>query len=68
MIRHIKEIHWQQSFFPGWLRVFVNPFYFARAGLCDVSKELSPILSGRLWCETLAETLHCGCVHLRTDC
>ena len=48
MIRRIKEIYRQQSFFPGWLGIFVNPFYFARAGLCEAMTRLSPILSGRL--------------------
>ena len=35
-------------FFPGWFGIFVNPFYFARAGLCDAMTEFASKLSGRL--------------------
>jgi SAM-dependent methyltransferase len=35
-------------FFPGWLGIFVNPFYFARSGLRDAMTEFAPMVSGRL--------------------
>ena len=48
MIKRLKVIYRRQMFFPGWLGVFVNPFYFARSGLCDAMTEFAPMLSGRL--------------------
>lgn len=38
----------RQMFFPGWLAILVNPFYFARKGLLSGIQELAPKLSGRL--------------------
>ena len=35
-------------FFPGWIGIFINPFYFARSGLRDAMCEFAPMLSGRL--------------------
>lgn len=48
MIRQMKAVYRRQMFFPGWLGVFVNPFFFARAGLRDTMLEFSPKLCGRL--------------------
>lgn len=48
MMRLLKEYCRRQMFFPGWLGVFVNPFYFARAGLRDAMIDLAPELTGRL--------------------
>lgn len=48
MIKRLKAIYHRQMFFPGWLGIFVNPFYFARSGLRDAMTELAPMLSGRL--------------------
>lgn len=48
MIKSIKSIYQRQMFFPGWLGIFVNPFYFARSGLRDVMIEFATLLSGRL--------------------
>ena len=48
MIKHIKAIYRRQMFFPGLFGIFVNPFYFARKGLCDAITEYAPLLSGRL--------------------
>lgn len=48
MIRNLKRLYRRQAFFPGWMGVFVNPFYFARAGLAAAMTECSPALSGRL--------------------
>ena len=35
-------------FFPGWLGIFVNPFYFARSNLHKAMSEIAQELSGRL--------------------
>ena len=48
MIECFKAICRRQMFFPGLLGIFVNPFYFARSGLCDAMTEFAPLLSGRL--------------------
>jgi len=48
MINHLKDIYRRHMFFPGWLGIFINPFYFARKGLCEAISEFAPLLSGRL--------------------
>jgi len=48
MIKKLKTIYQRQMFFPEWFGIFVNPFYFARSGLCDAMTEFAPMLSGRL--------------------
>ena len=48
MIKKLKAVYQRQIFFPGWLGIFVNPFYFARSGLRDAMSEFAPKLSGRL--------------------
>jgi len=48
MIRGLREICRRHMFFPGWLGIFINPFYFARAGLRDAMTEFAPRLSGHL--------------------
>jgi SAM-dependent methyltransferase len=48
MMHQVKAIYRRQMFFPGWIGIFVNPFYFARAGLRDAITALAPRLSGRL--------------------
>ncbi len=44
----LESIYRRQMFLPGWLGIFINPFYFARAGLRDAMTEFAPALSGRL--------------------
>lgn len=48
MIHIFKAFYRRQMFFPNWLGIFVNPFYFARAGLRDAMVEFSPKLTGQL--------------------
>lgn len=48
MKQQLKAIYRRQMFFPGWLGIFINPFYFARAGLRDAMTEFAPKLTGRL--------------------
>lgn len=48
MIDKLKAIYRKQVFFPGWIGVFVNPFYFARSGLHKAMVECAPKLTGRL--------------------
>jgi SAM-dependent methyltransferase len=48
MIGKLRSLYTRQFFFPSWIGIFVNPFYFARAGLRDAMVEFSPRLSGSL--------------------
>ncbi len=48
MISRLRALYRRQQFSPGWFGIFVNPFYFARAGLFDAMTEYAPKLSGRL--------------------
>ena len=38
----------KESFFPRWLGVIVNPFYFARHGLAEAMRTYSKLLNGKL--------------------
>ena len=38
----------KEAFFPSWLGIFVNPFYFARRGLADAMMRYSRLLNGAL--------------------
>jgi len=44
----IRRILLRQNFFPTWIGIFVNPFYFARAGLAKAVTRHAERLSGRL--------------------
>ena len=44
----IRDLVKTQSFFPGWLGIFLNPFYFARRGLAAAMKSYAPYLTGKL--------------------
>lgn len=46
--RRLFFFYHRQMFFPGWLGVMVNPFYFARSGLRDAMAQFAPMLTGRL--------------------
>ena len=48
MMRRLRALYRRQQFFPGWFGIFVNPFYFARAGLSSAMAAYAPSLSGRL--------------------
>ena len=48
MIDKLSSLYTKQFFSPNWIGIFVNPFYFARAGLRDAMVEFSPRLSGSL--------------------
>jgi len=48
MISRLRNIFRRHMFFPGLIGLFVNPFYFARKGLCDAISELAPTISGQL--------------------
>lgn len=47
-MKRLKEIIVRETFFPRFLGLFVNPFYFSRRGLHLAMKELSPLLTGRV--------------------
>ncbi|MCQ8117282.1 class I SAM-dependent methyltransferase [Methylomonas rosea] len=44
----LKSYYSTQMYMPGWLGIFVNPFYFARLGLYQAIKELSSKLGGEI--------------------
>ncbi|WP_415880636.1 class I SAM-dependent methyltransferase [Methylomonas sp. TEB] len=44
----LRSYYFRQMYTPGWLGIFVNPFYFARLGLYQAMKELSPKLGGTI--------------------
>jgi SAM-dependent methyltransferase len=46
--KSLLSLYNRQMFFPGWLGVFINPFYFARSGLYGAMIEFAPKLNGRL--------------------
>lgn len=46
--RRLFFFYHRQMFFPGWLGIFVNPFYFARSGLRDAMVQFAPMLTGHL--------------------
>lgn len=48
MLDWAKRYYRRQQFFPGIIGIFINPFYFARAGLSEAMADLAPQLSGRL--------------------
>ena len=48
MIQRLKALYRRQAFFPTWLGLVVNPFYFARSGLNKAMTEFAPLLLGRL--------------------
>jgi SAM-dependent methyltransferase len=48
MKKKLRAIYIRQIFSPGWLGLFVNPFYFARSGLRRAMEGFAPELSGRL--------------------
>jgi SAM-dependent methyltransferase len=48
LLKKLKEIYRQQIFSPGWIGVFINPFYFARKYLNSAIISLLPEISGTL--------------------
>lgn len=48
MINILKSTYKKQMYFPGWIGLFVNPFYFARSGLAKAMKDHAPNLNGCL--------------------
>ena len=48
MIRKLKDIYHRQAFYPGFIGIFVNPFYHARLGLRKAMSRFSSELKGRL--------------------
>jgi SAM-dependent methyltransferase len=48
MINNLRIYYRRQMFFPGWIAVFINPFYFARKNLASAISELSANIHGHL--------------------
>ncbi len=44
----VNRLIQEQSFFPTWIGIFLNPFYFARAGLAGAMDRYAKRLEGRL--------------------
>lgn len=53
MISTLKKIYFKERFNPGFLGLFINPFYFARKGLYDGIYSMSSQVTGK--------TLDIGC-------
>ena len=47
-MKKLKNLYQQQMFYPNWLGVFINPFYFARSRLNAAVVELAPSLQSDL--------------------
>jgi SAM-dependent methyltransferase len=48
MISYLKALNRRQTFFPGWLGLFTNPFYFARKGLWVAIESCSCYVHGKV--------------------
>lgn len=48
MKKRVRERYIREQFNPGWLGLFVNPFFFARRGLCKSLAELLPKLEKQI--------------------
>lgn len=48
MLRRLKELFIKEQFYPVFIGLFINPFYFSRRELNKVFSELLPLLGGRL--------------------
>jgi SAM-dependent methyltransferase len=46
--QQLRAFYNKQMFFPTWVGVLINPFYFARANLHSAMQEFSPMLHGQL--------------------
>lgn len=46
--KSLKAVFFKEQFQPGWLGLFVNPFYFARKGLYQEIKSLAPQIKGKV--------------------
>lgn len=44
----LDRLYRRQQFHPGWLGMFVNPFYFARRGLLGAAREAAQHVTGRV--------------------
>lgn len=47
-LKKLNNFKNSEMFFPTWISIFINPFYFARKNLNDAIKKNSSILSGSL--------------------
>ena len=44
----LRQRYQREHFYPGWLGLFINPFYFARAALVNAVRKYAPQLQGNL--------------------
>ncbi len=47
-LKHLRRRYEQEQFFPSWLGLIVNPFYFARKGLATGIRKLAGQIGGEL--------------------
>jgi SAM-dependent methyltransferase len=52
-ISRLKDLYWEESFYPSLLSIFINPYYFIRKGLLNGIKANAHYISGK--------TLDFGC-------
>ena len=48
MIAALKRRYVREQYLPGWLGLFINPYYHARRGLHQAILKLAPAISGRV--------------------
>lgn len=48
MIKKFHQFYLKQRFFPNWISVFINPFFFPRLSLLKAIKKFAPLLKGEL--------------------
>lgn len=48
MIEKLKSVYRRQAFYPGWLGIFINPFYLARKGIEESMVDASGEIHGNL--------------------
>jgi len=48
MLEALKAVYVEQMARPGFVGMFINPFYFARRELTSAVRELAPQLGGRV--------------------
>lgn len=48
MIKKFHQFYLKQRFFPNWISVFINPFFFPRLSLLKAIKKYAPTMKGNL--------------------
>ena len=48
MIKFFHQFYLKQRFFPNWISIFINPFFYPRLSLLRIMKKYAPLLKGEL--------------------